>query len=200
MTNNIINRVANSKLELINLEDYYPHGKRVVLDIKDWLYEELVLREKEFRQQAKLFDWEQYNDCYVALTCSSNAIVPAWAYMLLSTYLAPFANKTILGSLDVLETSIYQDIIKALDVSPYKDKSVIIKGCTNKPIPDNAFIQLTTKLKPLVNHSCTVRHARQSHYTKENNTLIFNYLTYCFVNSRSFNIFIMTFLLTLKHL
>jgi len=151
MTNNIINRVANSKLELINLEDYYPHGKRVVLDIKDWLYEELVLREKEFRQQAKLFDWEQYNDCYVALTCSSNAIVPAWAYMLLSTYLAPFANKTILGgSLDVLETSIYQDIIKALDVSPYKDKSVIIKGCTNKPIPDNAFIQLTTKLKPLV--------------------------------------------------
>ena len=150
MTNNIINRVANSKLELINLEDYYPHGKRVVLDIKDWLYEELVLREKEFRQQAKLFDWEQYNDCYVALTCSSNAIVPAWAYMLLSTYLAPFANKTILGSLDVLETSIYQDIIKALDVSPYKDKSVIIKGCTNKPIPDNAFIQLSTKLKPLV--------------------------------------------------
>ena len=150
MTNNIINRVANSKLELINLEDYYPHGKRVVLDIKDWLYEELVLREKEFRQQAKLFDWEQYNDCYVALTCSSNAIVPAWAYMLLSTYLAPFANKTILGSLDVLETSIYQDIIKALDVSPYKDKTVIIKGCTNKPIPDNAFIQLTTKLKPLV--------------------------------------------------
>jgi len=150
MTNNIINRVANSKLELINLEDYYPHGKRVVLDIKDWLYEELVLREKEFRQQAKLFDWEQYNDCYVALTCSSNAIVPAWAYMLLSTYLAPFANKTILGSLDVLETSIYQDIIKALDVSPYKDKSVIIKGCTNKPIPDNAFILLTTKLKPLV--------------------------------------------------
>ena len=150
MTNNIINRVADSKLELINLEDYYPHGKRVVLDIKDWLYEELVLREKEFRQQAKLFDWEQYNDCYVALTCSSNAIVPAWAYMLLSTYLAPFANKTILGSLDVLETSIYQDIIKALDVSPYKDKSVIIKGCTNKPIPDNAFIQLTTKLKPLV--------------------------------------------------
>jgi len=150
MTNNIINRVANSKLELINLEDYYPHGKRVVLDIKDWLYEELVLREKEFRQQAKLFDWEQYNDCYVALTCSSNAIVPAWAYMLLSTYLAPFANKTILGSLDVLETSIYQDIIKALDVSQYKDKSVIIKGCTNKPIPDNAFIQLTTKLKPLV--------------------------------------------------
>jgi len=150
MTNNIINRVANSKLELINLEDYYPHGKRVVLDIKDWLYEELVLREKEFRQQAKLFDWEQYNDCYVALTCSSNAIVPAWAYMLLSTYLAPFANKTILGSLDVLETSIYQDIIKALDVSPYKDKSVIIKGCTNKPIPDNAFIQPPTKLKPLV--------------------------------------------------
>ena len=150
MTNNIINRVANSKLIVINLEDYYPHGQRVVLDIKDWLYEEYVLREKEFRQQAKSFDWKQYRDCYVALTCSSNAIIPAWAYMLLSTYLAPFSKKTILGDLDILETSIYQDIIETLDLSSYKDKSIIIKGCANKPIPDNAFILLTTKLKPLV--------------------------------------------------
>ena len=150
MTNNIINRVANRKLIAINLEDYYPHGQRVVLDIKDWLYEEYVLREKEFRQQAKSFDWKQYRDCYVALTCSSNAIIPAWAYMLLSTYLAPFSKKTILGDLDILETSIYQDIIETLDLSSYKDKSIIIKGCANKPIPDNAFILLTTKLKPLV--------------------------------------------------
>ncbi|MDA7557629.1 DUF2480 family protein [Flavobacteriaceae bacterium] len=150
MTDNIVNRVANSKLEVINLEDYYPQGKRVILDIKNWLYEELVLREKDFRQQAKSFNWEQYNHCYVALICSSNAVIPAWAYMLLSTYLAPFAKKTVLGDLDVLETSIYQNIIEDLDLSSYQDKFVIIKGCSNKPIPHNAFIQLTTKLKPLV--------------------------------------------------
>ena len=93
MSDEIINRVANSKLVTINLEDYYPQGKRVLFDIKDWLFEGLVLREKDFRETVKQFDWSQYQDSYVALTCSSDAIIPAWAFLLLSIHLEPFAKK-----------------------------------------------------------------------------------------------------------
>lgn len=150
MSEEIINRVANSKLITIDLEDYYPKGERILFDIKDWLLEGLVLREKDFRQQAIEHNWQQYKNCYVALTCSTEAIIPAWAYMLLSTYLEPYATKTVIGDLTVLETSIFQQIIAELDVTQFKDKPIIIKGCSNKPIPDNAYIQLTTKLKPIV--------------------------------------------------
>jgi hypothetical protein len=149
MSDEIINRVANSKLVTIDLEDYYPDGKRMLLDIKDWLLEGLVLREKDFREQASEHNWEQYKNSFVALYCSTDAIVPAWAYMLLSTYLEPYAIKTVIGDLNTLETSIYQDIISELDVSEFQDKPLIVKGCSNKPIPDNAYIQLTTKLKPI---------------------------------------------------
>ena len=149
MAEEIINRVANSKLVTIDLEDYYPKGKRVLLNIKDWLLEGLVLREKEFRQQASEHNWEQYKNSFVALHCSTDAIVPAWAYMLLVTYLEPNAIKSVIGDLNALETSIYQEIITELDITEFKDKPIIIKGCSNKPIPDNAYIQLTTKLKPI---------------------------------------------------
>lgn len=149
MSDEIINRVANSKLITIDLEDYYPKGERVLFDIKDWLLEGLVLREKDFRQQASEHNWEQYKHCFVALTCTTDAIIPAWAYMLLSTYLEPYATKTVIGDLNTLETSIYQHILSELDVTEFQDKPIIIKGCSNKPIPDNAYIQLTTKLKPI---------------------------------------------------
>ena len=94
MPDDIINRVANSKLVTIDLEDYYPKGKRVFFDIKDWLFEGFVLREKDFRIQAAEFDWSQYQDNYVALTCSTDAIIPGWAYMLLSIQLEPYAKKS----------------------------------------------------------------------------------------------------------
>ena len=146
MQKEIINRVANSKLITIDLEDFYPEGKRIVFDIKDWLFEGLILREKEFRLSAKEHDWSQYQDNYVALTCSTDAIVPGWAYMLLTTYLNTFAKKVLVGNLETLETSLYQDIINKIDISFYTDKPVIIKGCANKPVPENAYILLTTKL------------------------------------------------------
>lgn len=149
MKDEIINRVANSKLVTLDLEDYYPDGKRVLFDIKDWLYEGFVLREKDFRAQVSEFNWGQYQDQYVALTCSSDAIIPGWAYMLLSIQLEPYAKKTIIGALDNLETSIYQDIINNLDVSSFKDKPIIIKGCSNKPVPQNAYIMLSNKLTPI---------------------------------------------------
>lgn len=149
MHEEIVNRVANSKLVVIDLEDYYPTGKRILFDIKDWLFEGFVLREKDFRSQVALHDWSQYQDAYVALTCSSDAIVPAWAFMLLTINLEPYAKKIIIGNSEQLETSIYQNIIENLDVSPFKDKPLIIKGCSKKPVPTNAYILLSQKLKPI---------------------------------------------------
>lgn len=149
MSDNIINRVANSKLITIDLEDYYPAGKRVLFDIKDWLFEGFVLREKEFRSQITDFDWSQYQDTYVALTCSSDAIIPGWAYILISIQLEPYAKKTIIGTLENLETSIYQDILNNLDVSSFEGKPIIIKGCSKKPVPQNAYIMLSNKIKPI---------------------------------------------------
>ena len=146
MAQEIINRVANSKLITVDLEDYYPEGKRILLDIKDWLYEGFVLREKEFRAIVKDHDWSEYQNTYVALTCSSDAIIPAWAYMLLTTMLNPYTKRVVVGDLETLETVIYQDIISVLDISQYKDKYLIIKGCSEKPVPQNAYILLTAKL------------------------------------------------------
>lgn len=149
MADEIINRVANSKLVTIDLEDYYPEGERILFDIKDWLYEGLVLREKDFRQRVSEFDWSNYQNQFIALTCSTEAIIPGWAYMLISMHLEPYASKVIIGDLEQLETSIYQDLIANLDVSEYEDKPIIIKGCSNKPVPQNAYIMLSNKLKPL---------------------------------------------------
>ncbi|TBN03276.1 DUF2480 family protein [Hyunsoonleella flava] len=150
MADDIINRVANSKLVTIDLEDFYPEGKRILFDIKDWLFEGFVLREKDFRQQVSEFDWSQYQDTYIALTCSTDAIIPGWAYMLLSINLEPYTNKVIVGDLEQLETSIYQDIINNLDISAYEGKPIIVKGCSNKPVPQNAYIMLSNKLKTVV--------------------------------------------------
>jgi hypothetical protein len=149
MEEKIVNRVAQSKLVTFNLEDYYPEGKRVLIDIKDWLYEGFVLREKEFRDSAKNHDWQQYENAYVALTCTSDAIIPAWAFMLLSTYLNKVAKKVIIGDLEQLETSLYQDIINGIDIQNLKGLPVIIKGCSHKPVPQNAYIFLLKKLQPL---------------------------------------------------
>lgn len=148
MAEEIVNRVANSKLITVDLEDYYPKGARVVFDIKDWLFQELILKEKDFRQNVKNHDWSQYENSYVALTCSSDAIIPSWAYLLLTTELSLYAKKVVIGNLELLETVLYQRIINELDVSSFKDKPVIIKGCANKPIPPSAYTLLIEKIQP----------------------------------------------------
>ena len=147
MAEEIINRVANSKLITIDLEDYYPSGKRVIIDIKDWLFQELILKEKDFRDHIKNHDWQQYQDCYVALSCSSDAIIPSWAYLLITSSLTPYAKKVIVGNLELLETVIYTDIINNIEVTDFNMKPVIIKGCTNKPIPPTAYTQLIQKIQ-----------------------------------------------------
>nr|WP_299385920.1 DUF2480 family protein [Allomuricauda sp.] len=143
----IRNRVAESKLITFDLEDLYQEGRREVLDIKDWLYEGFILREKEFRTHLDDQDWPQYQDTYVALTCSSEAIVPGWAYMLVTSKLASYAKKVVVGDLETLETSLYQEQLSQLDLEPYKEKPVIIKGCSNKPVPENAYILAMTQIQ-----------------------------------------------------
>ena len=147
MAEEIINRVANSKLITIDLEDYYPRGKRVALDIKQWLFHELILKEKDFREHLTNHNWQQYQDCYVALCCSSDAIIPSWAYLLISSKLTPFTKKTVVGSLELLETVLYTHIINALDTADFVQKPVIIKGCANKPIPPTAYAELIQKIQ-----------------------------------------------------
>ena len=149
MEDEIINRVANSKLVVVDLEDYYPKGQRTVFDIKDWLFHELVLREKDFRDYVNQHDWSQYMGHYVALTCTADAIIPAWAFMLLTMHLEPFAKRIVVGDLEQLETSIYQEIIQNLETDAYLDQMLIIKGCAHKPVPANAYILLSQKLKPI---------------------------------------------------
>lgn len=149
MADEILNKVALSKLVTFDLEDYYPKGERKVLDLKDWLYEGFILREKEFRTYLAEYDWEQYTDAFVVITCSTDAIIPGWAYMLVTTKLQPYAKKIVQGSLEDLETSLYQVIIADLDVSIYTDKPVIIKGCSHKPVPPNAYLLMTEKLMPV---------------------------------------------------
>lgn len=145
----IKNRVAESKIVTFDLEDYYQKGERVLFDISDWLYEQMILKEKDFREMAKNHNWDQYKDAYVALYCSTDAIIPAWAYMLITTYLSPYAKKVIVGDLKQLETSLYQEIIENMDLSGLKDLPVIVKGCSHKPVPQNAYIFLIQKLQPL---------------------------------------------------
>lgn len=100
MSNEIINKVAQSKLVTFDLEELYPEGKRILFDIKDWLYEGFILKEKEFRKSIAAYDWEQYKNQYIALSCSTDAIIPGWAYMLIATKLQPYAKKVIVGNLE----------------------------------------------------------------------------------------------------
>jgi len=150
MEGEIINRVANSKLVTFDLEDLYVPGNRVILDISQWLEEGFLLRESSFRQSLKDHDWTIYKDAYVALQCSTDAIIPAWAYMLAATYLQGITKKTITGSLETLETILYTEKINALNVSEYQNLPLIIKGCSNKPVPENAYLLLLEKLQPVV--------------------------------------------------
>ena len=149
MAEEIINRIANSKLKTFDLEEIYPEGKRVLFDIKDWLFQELILKETDFRAYVKEHNWAQYKNNFVAITCSVDAIIPSWAFMLIAAEVTPFANKVIIGNLELLETSIYQELISFLDFKEFTNAPVIIKGCANKPIPNAAYALLIEKLQPI---------------------------------------------------
>lgn len=143
----IINKVANSSLEVFDLEDYYPSGTRTQIDISHWLHEGFLLKEKDFREVLKNHDWTKYQDHYVAINCSTDAILPAWATILVTVHLAPFAKKVIQGNLLDLETNLYQELLLKIDFSKYKDKPIILKGCSKKPVPNSAYILAIQELQ-----------------------------------------------------
>ena len=145
----IVNKVAKSKLVTIDLEDYYPKGERVLFDIKQGLFQELILKEKDFRESIDAFNWSIFEGSYLALTCSVDAIIPSWAYLLITTKAAPYATKIVVGNLEALENAIYQEIIQNFDVSVVENKPTIIKGCANKPIPASAYTELIKKIIPV---------------------------------------------------
>jgi hypothetical protein len=146
---NIINKVAQSGLVTLDPAQFYPQGERVVYDIKDNLFHGLMLREKDFREFVKEHNWAQYQDKYVAVTCSADAIVPAWAYMLLANRMAPYAKEVVFGDAEVLETVLFVKQIATMDVEQYRDQRLVIKGCGDIPVPVSAYVELTKKLTPV---------------------------------------------------
>ncbi len=149
MHKEIVNKVANSKLVTIDLEEFYPLGERILFDIKDWLFEEVVLKEKDFRESVKNHDWSQYKNAFVALHCSTDAIIPSWAYLLITTNLAPHTKRVVVGDIDKIESILFNEIINKLDVEFFRDKLILVKGCATKPIPETAYVQLIEKLMPV---------------------------------------------------
>ena len=151
MEKEIINKVANSGIINLDLAEFYPKGERVVYDIKQNLWQEFVLKEKEFRKFVKENDWSVYQDKYVALLNSADAIVPSWAFMILTEVIEPFAKEVVKGNLETLETVIFLNSMgKNLHPEDYTDQRVIIKGCGEIPIPDSAYVEAVNLLKPVV--------------------------------------------------
>lgn len=150
MKEEIVNRVAQSKLVTFDLEDLYVPGERKLLDISQWLDQGFILREKSFRESVKQLDTTPYANSYVALHCSTEAIVPAWAYMLVTTKLLETASKVVHGDFEMLETILYTEEIIKIDTSQYQGLPLIVKGCADKPVPQNAYLLLIEKLQPVV--------------------------------------------------
>lgn len=145
-----MNKVATSGLVTLDLEEYYHPGERVVYDIKNNLFQELILREKDFREFLKNHHWNAYQGKNVAVTCTADAIVPTWAYMLLAAYLEPYAHLVVFGDLADLENALYQQALSQIDVEAFRDARVVIKGCGDKPVPTFAYVEITRLLKPVV--------------------------------------------------
>src|ERR1700749_3034910 len=129
MSDAIVNRVTESLLTTIDLEEFYPKGEVAVFDMKDHLFMGLILKEKDFREALKTLDLEPYKDKYVALTCTADAIIPMWAYMLAATYLEPVAKDVVFGNEEFLHKTLFLKKLAAINVNDYQDKRVVIKGC-----------------------------------------------------------------------
>lgn len=149
MSEEIVNKVAASALEEVNLEDYYPREQIIVFDLKPYLFMELILKEKDFREGLQNTDWTIYQDKIVAVTCSADAIIPMWAYMLIATYLQPIAKEIISGDERTALKQVFLERINNINIEHFAGKRVVIKGCGEIPIGEYAYMEITKKLRPV---------------------------------------------------
>ena len=145
----LINRVANSGLITIKLEEFFPPQEVIHFDLKDYLFMEMILKEKDFRAALKAHDWEQYTGKVLLVYCSTDAIIPVWAYMLVAAAAAPFAHDVFQGPADDYYRSYFMRRLDSLDTEQYRDQRLVIKGCSDHPVPPAAYLEITRKLQPL---------------------------------------------------
>ncbi len=150
MEEGIVNRVANSGIVTLNLENYLHPGKRVGIDVKDTLFMGLILKEKDFRDWIKNHNWEQYRDANVYIHCSADAIVPTWAYMLIAARLTGIAHYFLFGTAEALDTALFSEALSTINTDEFSDKRVVIKGCGDQYITPAAYVEITRLLQPHV--------------------------------------------------
>jgi hypothetical protein len=147
--NEIVNRVSKSALVTFDLEEYSPTDEIEAIDLKDILFQGLILKEKDLRDFVKTHDWQQYKDQYVAVYCSSDAVIPTWAYMIIGIALQPFAKKIVFGSRAVLVSQLFKDALDRIDWEKYRDAKVVIKGCSDVHVPESAYVEAAARLRPV---------------------------------------------------
>jgi len=145
----LVNRVAQSGLVTIDLEELYPAGEIVPFDLKDYLFMGLILKEKDFREALKAHDWSQYQGKNLAVFCSADAIIPMWAYMLVATYAAPFVADIAQTTPELFAETAFLKKLSTLNISDYEGKRLVIKGCSDKPVPPSAYLEITRRLQPV---------------------------------------------------
>lgn len=145
----IVNKIKTSKLETVDLESFLIDENISVVDIKQFLFRELILKEKEFRKNLEGYDWTQYQDQWLAVTCSSDAIIPSWAWMLVATHATPYAREVLFGKKSDVRQQILKKKIEQYDWEVYRDKFVLLKGCSKMEVPAGAYIEATKKLIPI---------------------------------------------------
>ncbi|HEX4875036.1 MAG TPA: DUF2480 family protein [Chitinophagaceae bacterium] len=150
MSEPFVNKVAESGLITLDLEKFFPKGETAIFDLKDHLFMGLILKEKDFREALKSLDWSAYKDKNVALTCSADAIIPVWAWMLAVSYLQPIAKEIVMGDEKELHKTLYLKNIDAIDINEFADQRVVIKGCGDTPIADYVYMEITKRLRPVV--------------------------------------------------
>jgi len=149
MSEPIINKVAESGLITLNLEEYYPTEDILLFDLKPFLFMEMILKEKDFRQALQELEWSPYSDKIVAVTCTADAVIPVWAYMLVASYLQPIAKEVIMGDEETARKQIFLKNIDAINGSDFTDQRVVVKGCGDLPIGEYAYMEITKKLRPV---------------------------------------------------
>jgi hypothetical protein len=149
MEKEIINRVANSALITFDLEEYYQPGERILVDIKDQLFQGLILKEKEFRAFIKEHNWTKYQDKFVAVSCSTDAIIPIWAFMLVAIALKPYAKAIEFGTLEQLEEKLYSNTLSKINWEQFRNAKVVIKGCSKIAVPTSAYLTTAAYLQPI---------------------------------------------------